>query len=60
MYAALSIRFVLLGSYSQRTNDYALAERRYLGLKQGMVTALAVYMTALVAATCWVLFWGPG
>ena len=30
------------------------------GLKRGMVTALTVYMTLLVVATGWVLFWGPG
>jgi uncharacterized membrane protein YidH (DUF202 family) len=59
-YAAMSIWLVLLGAYRQRTNEHALAERRYLGLKPGMVTALTVYMTALVVATCRVLFWGPG
>jgi putative membrane protein len=59
-YAALSIWFVLLGAYRQRTNEPALAERRYLGLRPGMVTVLTVYMTALMLATCWVLFWGPG
>ncbi len=59
-YAVLSIWFVLLGAYRQRTNEHSLAERRYLGLKQGMVTALTVYMTALVVATCWVLYWGRG
>jgi uncharacterized membrane protein YidH (DUF202 family) len=48
------------GAYRQRTNEHALAERRYLGLKPGMVTALTVYITALVVATCWVLYWGPG
>jgi len=59
-YAVLSIWFVLLGAYRQRANDHAFAERRYVRLKQGMVTALTVYMTALVVATAWVLFWGPG
>lgn len=59
-YAALSIWLVLLSAYRQRTNENALAEHRYLGLKPGMVTALTVYITALVVATCWVLFWGPG
>ena len=59
-YAVLSIWFILLGAYRQRTNEHALAERRYLGVKPGMVTALTVYTTALVVATCWVLYWGPG
>ncbi len=59
-YAALSLWFVLLGAYRQWTGEHALAQRRYLGLNRGMVTALSVYMTALVAATAWVLFWGPG
>ena len=59
-YAALSLWFVLLGAYRQQANDHAFAERRYVGLRRGMVTALTVYMTALVAATAWVLFWGPG
>jgi len=51
---------VLLGAYRQRANDHAFAERRYVGLKRGMVTALTVYITLLVVATAWVLFWGPG
>jgi hypothetical protein len=59
-YAALSLWFVLLGAYRQWTGERALARRRYLGLNRHMVTALSVYMTALVAATAWVLFWGPG
>ena len=59
-YAALSLWFVLLGAYRQWTVERALARRRYLGLSQHMLTALSVYMTALVAATAWVLFWGPG
>ena len=59
-YAALSLWFVLLGAHRQRANDRALAERRYVGLKWGMVMALTLYMTVLVAATGWVLFWGPG
>ena len=59
-YAVLSIWFVLLGAYRQRANDHAFAERRYVGLKRGMVTALTVYITLLVVATAWVLFWGPG
>jgi uncharacterized membrane protein YidH (DUF202 family) len=59
-YGALSIWFVLLGAYRQRANDSALAERRFLGLKRGTVTALTVYMTALGVATGWVLFRGPG
>ena len=42
------------------SGEAAFAERRYVRLKQGMVTALTVYMTALVVATAWVLFWGPG
>ena len=58
-YAVLSIWFILLGAYRQRTNEHALAERRYLGVKPGMVTALTVYITALVVATCWVLYRGP-
>ena len=33
--------------------------RRYQGLHRATVTALSVEMTALVAATAWVLFWGP-
>jgi uncharacterized membrane protein YidH (DUF202 family) len=59
-YAALSIWFVLLGARRQRANDHALAERRYVRLERGMVTALTLYMTVLVVATGWVLFWGPG
>jgi uncharacterized membrane protein YidH (DUF202 family) len=59
-YAALSIWFVLLGAYRQWAQSRALAERRFLGLSRGMVAALAVYMTALMAATGGVLFWGPG
>ncbi len=59
-YAALSLWFVLLGAYRQWTGEYALARRRYLGLNRGMLIALSVYMTALMAATAWVLFWGPG
>lgn len=59
-YAALSIWFVLLGAYRQRANEHALAERHFLGLKQSMVAALTVYMTALIVATGWVLLWGPG
>jgi uncharacterized membrane protein YidH (DUF202 family) len=59
-YAALSIWFILLGAYRQWANERAFAERRFLGLRPGMVTALTVYMTALVVATTWVLFWGPG
>lgn len=59
-YAALSLWFVLLGAYRQWSGERALARRRYQGLGRGMVTALSVYMTALVAATAWVLFWGPG
>jgi len=59
-YAVLSIWFVLLGAHRQRANDHAFAERRYVGLKRGMVTVLTVYMTLLVVATAGVLFWGPG
>ena len=59
-YAVLSIWFVLLGAYRQRANTHAFAERRFTGLRGGMVAALSVYMTALVVATGWVLFWGPG
>ncbi len=59
-YAALSLWFVLLGAYRQCTGERALARRRYLGLNRHMVIALSVYMTALVAATAWVLLWGPG
>jgi uncharacterized membrane protein YidH (DUF202 family) len=59
-YAALSLWFVLLGAHRQRANDHAFAERRYVGLGRGMVAALTLYMTVLVAATVWVLFWGPG
>jgi uncharacterized membrane protein YidH (DUF202 family) len=59
-YAGLSLWFVLLGAYRQWANEHALAQRRYLGLSRGMVTALSVYMTMLIAATAWVLFWGPG
>ena len=57
-YAALSIWFVLLGAYRQRANEHALAERHFLGLKQSMVAALSVYMTALIVATGWVLLMG--
>jgi uncharacterized membrane protein YidH (DUF202 family) len=59
-YLGLSLWFVLLGGYRQRTGGQALAHRRYLGLNPRMVTALTVYLTALVAATAWVMFWGPG
>lgn len=59
-YLGLSLWFVLLGAYRQRTGEQALAQRRYLGLSPRMVTALTVYLTGLVAATGWVMFWGPG
>jgi hypothetical protein len=59
-YAVLSIWFVLLGAYRQRANDHALAEDRFVGLGAGTVVALTIYMTGLVVATGWVLFWGPG
>jgi uncharacterized membrane protein YidH (DUF202 family) len=59
-YAVLSIWFVLLGAYRQRANDHAFVEHRFVRLSRTMISALTVYMTVLVAATAWVLFWGPG
>jgi uncharacterized membrane protein YidH (DUF202 family) len=59
-YAVLSLWFVLLGAYRQWTGERALAQHRYLGLTRHMLTALSIYMAALIAATAWVLFWGPG
>jgi hypothetical protein len=59
-YAVLSLWLVLLGAYRHVASNRALAQRRFLGVNRGMVLALSVYMTALVVATAWVLFWGPG
>jgi putative membrane protein len=58
-YAALSLCFVLLGGYRHLAGEKALARRSYLGLSRGTVIALSVYMAALLAATAWVMFWGP-
>ena len=59
-YLGLSLWFVLMAAYRQRTGQQALAQHRYVGLSPRMVTALTVYLTGLVAATGWVMFWGPG
>ena len=58
-YAALSLWFVLLGGYRYLAGEVALARRSYLGLRRGMVIALSGYLTALLAATAWVMYWGP-
>jgi hypothetical protein len=59
-YAVLALSFVLVGLYRQWESNWALARRRFVGLNRGMILALSLYMTALVVATAWVLFWGPG
>ena len=57
-YAALSLCFVLVGGYRHLAGEKALARRGYLGPSRGTVIALSAYMTALVAATAWVMLWG--
>jgi uncharacterized membrane protein YidH (DUF202 family) len=58
-YAGLSLWFVLRGTYRNWTVDRALAQGRYRLLNRYMIIALSSYMTVLVAATTWVLFWVP-
>jgi uncharacterized membrane protein YidH (DUF202 family) len=57
-YAALNLCFALLGGYRQLAGEEALSRRRYLGLSPGTVIALTVYLTALLAATAWVMLLG--
>ena len=57
-YGVLAVAFVLIGAMRQRTNERAMAERRFVRLEHRVVTGITIYLTVLVVVTVSAMFWG--